>query len=238
MSMTATTATYTPKGKIDRDALVREYLPIVRRQALALQVKLPASIELNDLIQAGVVGLLDCVERFDANMGATFATFASQRIRGAMIDELRSRDWLPRSARRNARAMETCMRKLEQQLGHPPSEREIADELSMPLGEYQQLLGDINNGHLLPLEELMEGGHDVENSDGIALFDQISRQQLRARLIAAIEGLPERERHVLGLYYQEELNLKEIGAVLGVTESRVCQIHSQAVARLRVKMRD
>jgi RNA polymerase sigma factor for flagellar operon FliA len=236
--MATSAVTYTAKGKMDKDTLIREYLPIVRRQALALQVRLPSSIELNDLIQAGVVGLLDCVDRFDANMGASFATFASQRIRGAMIDELRSRDWLPRSARRNARAMETCMRRLEQQLGHPPSEREIASALAMSLEEYQQLLNDINSGHLLPLEELMEAGQEVEPSDGRALFEEVSQQQMRHRLIAAIDTLPERERKVLGLYYQEELNLKEIGAVLGVTESRVCQIHSQAVARLRVKLRD
>jgi RNA polymerase sigma factor for flagellar operon FliA len=236
--MATTAITYTAKGKMDKDALIREYLPIVRRQALALQVRLPSSIELNDLIQAGVVGLLDCVDRFDANMGASFATFASQRIRGAMIDELRSRDWLPRSARRNARAMETCMRRLEQELGHPPSEREIASALAMSLEEYQQLLNDINSGHLLPLEELMEAGQEVEPADSAMPFDLVSHDQTRSRLIAAIDTLPERERKVLGLYYQEELNLKEIGAVLGVTESRVCQIHSQAVARLRVKLRD
>jgi RNA polymerase sigma factor, FliA/WhiG family len=236
MAMTA--LTYTQKGKMDKEALIREYLPVVRRQALALQVRLPSSIELNDLIQAGVVGLLDCVDRFDASMGATFATFASQRIRGAMIDELRSRDWLPRSARRNARAMESCMRRLEQQLGHPPTEREIAAELGMSIEEYHQLLGDINNGHLLPLEELMEAGHEAEPEDEASVFETVSQEQLRKRLIAAIDTLPEREKQVLGLYYQEELNLKEIGAVLGVTESRVCQIHSQAVARLRAKLRD
>ena len=171
---------YTAQGKINHDALLEEHLPAVRRQALALQVKLPSGIDLDDLIQAGTVGLLDALQRFDANAGASFSTFASQRIRGAMIDELRTRDWLPRSVRRNARAVDQCVHRLEQKLGRPAEQRE--------------------------------------------------------QLTAAIETLPEREKLLLALYYQEELNLKEIGAVLGVTESRVCQLHSQAVSRLRAKL--
>ncbi|MDT8398489.1 MAG: RNA polymerase sigma factor FliA [Pseudomonadales bacterium] len=231
---------YTAKGKIDQNALIREYLPIVRRQALALQVKLPASIELDDLIQAGVVGLLDSLGRFDASAGASFATFASQRIRGAMIDELRTRDWLPRSARRNARAVDACIRRLEQQLGHPPSEREIAGELDMPLEEYRQVLRDTNSGQLLPFEDLVEEGAEPEGvgADFVSPQDQLFDKQQRDRLIAAIENLPEREKQLLALYYQEELNLKEIGSIMGVSESRVCQLHSQAVSRLRAKLRD
>ncbi len=231
---------YTAKGKIDQNALIQEYLPVVRRQALALQVKLPASIELDDLIQAGVVGLLDAMGRFDSGAGASFATFASQRIRGAMIDELRTRDWLPRSARRNARAMDDCIRRLEQQLGHPPAERDIAKALDMTLEEYRQLLSDTNNGHLLPFEELVEEGGEPESTakSFASPFDMIMDEQQRERLVQAIDELPEREKLLLGLYYQEELNLKEIGAVLGVTESRVCQLHSQAISRLRAKLGD
>src|SRR5690554_2909685 len=129
---------YNVKGKFDQDAVVSEYLPAVRRQALMLQARLPANVELNDLIQAGVVGLLDAMGRYDASLGTSFLSYASQRIRGAMIDELRTRDWLPRSARRGARAMEQCIHRLEQRLGRPPSEREIAAELDMGLPEYRK----------------------------------------------------------------------------------------------------
>ena len=212
----------------------------MRRQALALQVRLTASIELDDLIHAGMVGLLEALGRFDAGQGASFATFASQRIRGAMIDELRSRDWLPRSVRRNARAVEEAIRRLEQRRGYAPEEHEIAAELEMELADYRQLLNDTNNGQLLPFEELVDEGHDPGqggNPFGTPFGDLVDQQQ-RGRLVAAIEALPEREKLLMALYYQEELNLKEIGAVLGVTESRVSQLHSQAVSRLRAWLRD
>lgn len=231
---------YTAKGKIDQNELLAQYLPQVRRQALALQVRLPASIELDDLIQAGMVGLLEALGRFDAGQGASFATFASQRIRGAMIDELRSRDWLPRSVRRNARAVEEAIRRLEQRRGYAPEEHEIAAELEMELADYRQLLNDTNNGQLLPFEELVDEGHDPGqggNPFGTPFGDLVDQQQ-RGRLVAAIEALPEREKLLMALYYQEELNLKEIGAVLGVTESRVSQLHSQAVSRLRAWLQD
>lgn len=230
---------YTAKGKIDQQVLIEQYLPMVRRQALALQVRLPASIDLDDLIQAGVLGLLDSLGRFDSNAGATFATFASQRVRGAMIDELRSRDWLPRSVRRNARAMDSSVRKLEQQLGRPPTEPEIAQDMGMGLDDYRQLLSDTNSGYLLPFEELVSEGSEPEAGDDSGStkpFEALLDTQQRARLVEAIEQLPEREKLLMGLYYQEELNLKEIGVVLGVTESRVCQLHSQAIGRLRAKL--
>lgn len=229
---------YTAKGKIDQQVFIEQYLPMVRRQALALQVRLPANIDLDDLIQAGVLGLLDSMSRFDADAGASFATFASQRVRGAMIDELRSRDWLPRSVRRNARAMDASVRKLEQKYGRPPSEIEIAEDLEMTLEEYRQLLSDTNCGYLLPFEELVsEGGEpEADDSSFARPFDALLDVQQRARLVEAIEELPEREKLLMALYYQEELNLKEIGVVLGVTESRVCQLHSQAVGRLRTKL--
>ncbi|PAU79365.1 RNA polymerase sigma factor FliA [Halomonas salipaludis] len=229
---------YTAKGKIDQGALLEQYLPLVRRQALALQVKLPASVELDDLIQAGMVGLLDCLNRFDAGQGASFATYASQRIRGAMIDELRSRDWVPRSVRRNARALDEAVRRTEQRLGRAADEQEIADELGIELAEYHQQLGDTNGGQLLPYEELVAEGVEPGNGEGAppSPFAALVDGEQRQRLVDAIELLPEREKLLLGLYYQEELNLKEIGAVLGVSESRVCQLHSQAVTRLRARL--
>ncbi|SEL75673.1 RNA polymerase sigma factor FliA [Halomonas daqiaonensis] len=231
---------YTAQGKIDQEALLTEYLPMVRRQALALQVRLPASIELNDLIQAGTVGLLEAMGRFNSGQGASFATFANQRIRGAMLDELRSRDWLPRSVRRSARAVDEVVRRLEQQLGRPPEETEIAGELEMPLADYRRLLSDTNSGQLLPFEDLMaEGGESrLDSRDLESPSSRLLDQEKRDQLVQGIEALPEREKLLMALYYQEELNLKEIGAVMGVSESRVCQLHSQAVSRLRAKLNE
>ncbi|GGC96051.1 RNA polymerase sigma factor FliA [Vreelandella lutescens] len=230
---------YTAQGRIKQSELLTQYMPLVRRQALTLQVRLPASIELDDLIQAGMVGLLEALGRFDAAQGATFATFASQRIRGAMMDELRTRDWLPRSVRRSARAVDDAVRRLEQRFGRPPEEGEVARELEMPLSEYQQLLNDTNSGQLLPFEELVADGGEPSGDDaGNRLFDQLLDAQQRQTLIEAIEALPEREKLLMALYYQEEMNLKEVGAVLGVTESRVSQLHSQAVSRLRARLHE
>ena len=229
---------YTAQGKIKQTNLLDEYLPLVRRQALSMQVRLPASVELDDLIQAGTVGLLEAVGRFDASQGASFATFASQRIRGAMLDELRSRDWLPRSVRRNARMVDEAVRRLEQQLGRAAEENEIATELGMELEEYRQLLSDTNSGNLLPFEMLLEEGAEpgVEDTTQDTPLQQFLDGEKRDQLVAAIKALPEREKLLMALYYQEELNLKEIGAVLGVTESRVSQLHSQAVGRLRARL--
>ncbi|WP_394425913.1 RNA polymerase sigma factor FliA [Vreelandella stevensii] len=231
---------YTAQGRIKQSELLTQYMPLVRRQALTLQVRLPASIELDDLIQAGMVGLLEALGRFDAAQGATFATFASQRIRGAMMDELRTRDWLPRSVRRSARAVDETVRRLEQVLGRPPEETEIAQALDMPLSDYQQLLNDTNSGQLLPFEEMVADGGEPAGDEGSANrpFEQLLDEQQRRTLIEAIEALPEREKLLMALYYQEEMNLKEVGAVLGVTESRVSQLHSQAVSRLRARLSD
>lgn len=230
---------YTASGRLSDEALIEDYLPAVRRQALSLKVRLPESIELDDLIQAGFVGLLDALSRYDHSTGVAFGAFANQRIRGAMIDELRSRDWLPRSVRRNARVMEEAIRNLEQRFRRPPEEREIAAEMGMKLEDYRQLLSDTNNGYILGLEELEEESGDLPATDSAesSPIDNILEGENRALVAAAIDSLPEREKQLLALYYQEELNLKEIGLVFGVSESRVCQLHSQAIKRLRVKLR-
>lgn len=226
---------YTAQGKLKQQYLVEQHLPLVRRQALNLRARLPASVELDDLIQAGTIGLLDAIRRFDPEQGVTLVTFATQRIRGAMLDELRSRDWVPRSIRRNARRLDVALRQLEQRLGRHPEEREIAAELGLSLEDYRQLLLDANGSHLLAIDEM--GGDEVDARSAAphspSPFAELVEGRDRERLIKAIDNLPEREKLLLALYYQEDLNLKEIGAVLGVSESRVCQLHSQAVARLR-----
>ncbi|WP_413723430.1 RNA polymerase sigma factor FliA [Sodalis sp. RH24] len=232
---------YTATGVIDKQSLWQRYIPLVRHEALRLQVRLPASVELDDLLQAGGIGLLSAVERYDCLQGTTFTTYAVQRIRGAMLDELRSRDWVPRSVRRHAREVAQAIHQAEQQLGRVATEQEVAQTLNITLGEYRQILLDTNNSQLFSYDEWCEDhgdsadnlmpGHEDANPLQILM-----ESNLRERVIEAIDGLPEREKMVLVLYYQEELNLKEIGAVLEVGESRVSQLHSQAIKRLRARL--
>lgn len=226
---------------MDKHSLWQRYVPLVRHEALRLQVRLPASVELDDLLQAGGIGLLSAVERYDALQGTAFTTYAVQRIRGAMLDELRSRDWVPRSVRRNARSVAQTIAQLEQEMGRNATETEVAARLNISLESYRQVLLDTNNSQLFSYDEWHE-----ENGDGIELIAERHQQDnplqallesnLRERVMAAIEKMPVREQQVLTLYYQEELNLKEIGAVLEVGESRVSQLHSQAIKRLRGKL--
>lgn len=230
---------YTPKGKIDQSSQIEQYIPMVRRTALSLQVRLPANIELDDLIQSGYLGLLDAMSRYDESSGTAFATFAAARVRGAMIDELRTRDWLPRSVRRKARSLVDTINQLEQKLGRPPTEQEIIAKLDLSAEDYYELLYDTNNGLILPLEQLAEEGWEPEqssNSEYTPYYHTLYSEQ-RDALIEAIDALPDREKLLLALYYQEELNLKEIGELMGVSESRVCQLHSQAIARIRSKFK-
>ncbi len=223
---------YTAEGVMDKHSLWQRYVPLVRHEALRLQVRLPASVELDDLLQAGGIGLLNAVERYDALQGTAFTTYAVQRIRGAMLDELRSRDWVPRSVRRNAREVAQAIGQLEQELGRNATETEVAERLGIDIADYRQMLLDTNNSQLFSYDEWRE-----EHGDSIELvtddhqrenpLQQLLDSNLRQRVMEAIETLPEREKLVLTLYYQEELNLKEIGAVLEVGESRVSQLHSQ-----------
>ncbi len=236
---------YTAKGQLDRDALIRQHVPLVRRIALHMIAKLPPNVELDDLIQVGMIGLADALSRFETEQGVQFETFASQRIRGAMLDELREGDWMSRSSRKSQKDIERALNKLEQRLGRPPLESEIATELGMELDDYQSLLGKVRGTQLVYLEDIGGGdGEDGENylerhvaDEGADPFALLRDQRLRAALVGAIQALPEREQYVMGMYYEHDMNLKEIAAVLGVTESRVCQLHSQAIARLRTKMR-
>jgi len=235
---------YTAKGRLDNSDLIRQYSPLVRRLAHQMIAKLPANVEVDDLIQVGLIGLSDALSRFDAEQGVQFETFATQRIRGAMLDELRGGDWMSRGTRKQQREIETAVHKLEQKLGRAPIESEIAAEMGLALDEYQELLGKVRGTQLIYLED-MSGGEDGDDyldrhvaDHGANPMARLSDGRMRAALVGAIKNLPEREQFVMGMYYEHDMNLKEIAAVLKVTESRVCQLHSQAIARLRVKLRD
>ena len=234
---------YTIQGKLEQADVVKSHASLVRRIALQLAAKLPASVQIDDLIQAGMIGLLDAAKRYEDNHGARFETYASQRIRGAMLDELREGDWMSRSSRKSQKDIEHALHRLEQRLGRTPLESEIADELGMDLDDYQSLLGKVRGTQLVYLED-MSGGDEGEDflerhvaDSGADPFALLRDHRLRVALVEAIKALPEREQYIMGMYYEHDMNLKEIAAVLGVTESRVCQLHSQAIARLRTKMR-
>jgi RNA polymerase sigma factor for flagellar operon FliA len=235
---------YTPKGQLETNELLRQYSPLVRRLAHQMIAKLPANVEIDDLIQVGMMGLSDALARFDVSQGVQFETFATQRIRGAMLDELRGNDWMSRGDRRHQRSIETAVHKLEQRLGRAPSESEIAQEMGLKLQEYQELLGKVRGTQLVYLEDMSgdEGDDDFLDRHMVDVesnpLGRLSDRKMREALVAAIEGLPEREQYVMSMYYEHDMNLKEIAAVLGVTESRVCQLHSQSIARLRTRMRE
>jgi len=235
---------YTVKGKVNKDSLLTEHMPLVKRLAHHMKAKLPPSVEVDDLVQAGMIGLLDAIGRYEETHGAQFETYAVMRIRGAMLDELRSSDWMPRTMRQDMRKIETAMTALQQKLGRPPSESEVAKSLKLSLTDYQEMLSE-GGGHQLVYYE------DFKNEDGSDSFlDRYAHDEdadplralmdtdFRQAVIDAIDNLPPREKLLMGLYYEEELNLKEIGAVLGVSESRVSQLHTQAVARLRATLRE
>ena len=214
------------------DTLVRQHLPLVKRIAQQLLVRLPSHIEMDDLIQVGLIGLLKAAESHQRNLGAAFSTYATIRIRGAMLDELRSRDWLPRSVQRDLSRVAAAIDRVEQQLGRPPADKEIADELGMGLGEYRELLGELSCARISQLDdtELLD--------DSAGPVDEVFDEARRGALVKAIEQLPAKEGLILSLYYTDGLNLKEIGMVLNVSESRVSQIHGQAVARLRARLKN
>ena len=232
---------YNAAGQIDKDQLVQRFAPLVKRIAYHLMVKLPSSVQIDDLVQNGMLGLLDALGKFEAGMGAQFETYAAQRIRGAMLDGLRENDWLPRSLRRDFRRIEEAIAQLEQAHGRVPAEKELANALGMSLGDYQKMLQDARGHQLISFEDMIEDGdedylerHLVDDAgDPARIFEDASLRQL---LVQAIEALPEREKLMMALYYEQDLNLREIGEVMGVTESRVCQLHSQAVARLRTRL--
>ena len=223
---------YEVNSRQSTDHLVNQHLPLVKRLASQLAVKLPSHIEIEDLIQVGLIGLLKAVEDYQSDSGAVFSTYATIRIRGAMLDELRGRDWLPRSVQRDLGRVAAAIEKVEQRVGRPASEKEIADELDMNLEDYRVLAGELACARISQLDEAELPPGDDEPAE------QVAEETRRTALANAITTLPEKEGLMLSLYYSDGLNLKEIGLVLGVSESRVSQIHGQAVARLKSKLAD
>jgi RNA polymerase sigma factor for flagellar operon FliA len=222
-----------------QEQLINQYAPLVKRIAYHLLARLPANVQVEDLMQAGMIGLLEASKKYDAGKGASFETYAGIRIRGAMLDEVRKGDWAPRSVHRNSRMVADAIRAVEARTGRDAKDPEVAAELGVSLEEYYGILNDTLGSRLFSFDDLMEEGeHGLEES-GAHDFEPgrgLEDDRFKQALAEAIANLPERERLVLSLYYDEELNLKEIGEVLGVSESRVCQLHSQCAARLRARL--
>ncbi len=220
---------------------IEEYAPLVKRIAFHMMMRMPASVQVDDLIQAGMIGLIEAAQKYDASKGASFETYAGIRIRGAIVDEMRRGDWAPRSVHRNSRRIARAIRSVEARTGRDAHDVEVAAELDVSMEEYYSMLQDSNCSRLYSYEETFgEEDSNIDASDASSAFaspfEGLQREGLKRALADAISQLPERERMVLALYYNEELNLKEIGLVLGVSESRISQIHSQAAARLKARL--
>lgn len=216
----------------NQEELVNDYLPLVKKIGLHLVAKLPPSIELDDLMQVGVIGLMQASTTYDPSRGASFATYAGIRIKGAMLDEVRRNDWVPRSVQQNMKQVTETITELEAALGRTATDKEIADAMEITLEEYHKLSRELAYSRLAPLDETT---HTLESNDPEP-FAFLEDSRLRDDIVEAIGQLPEREALMMSLYYGEELNLKEIGEVMGVSESRVSQIHGQALARIRAKL--
>lgn len=227
----------------DRDRLVMEHVGLVKSMAHRLVQRLPSQVEMNDLVSVGVLGLIDAAARYKPSTGVPFDAFARRRVHGAMLDSLRELDWAPRSLRRLRRDVDTAIASLRQKLRREPREEEIAEAMNLSLEEYERALEQLRSLEVGSIRQLdapvADGGSLLELcvDPGEGAVAELERQELREHLARAIQELPERERHIIALYYQEELTLAEIGEVIGVGESRVCQLRSLAVSRLRATLR-
>lgn len=230
-----------------KEQIVIEHTPLIRYIVNRIAVRLPSHIDLDDLHNTGVIGLMDAIEKYDPGKNCKFKTYAEFRIKGAILDQLRSLDWVPRSVRQKSRRLERAYGEVEQRLGRQASEDEVADSLGLQLDKFHELLNQVRGISLVNLEEIRGGGQDgdrtgsfadivedVHAENPFATFKLTETKQLIADTIGT---LPEKERLVISLYYYEDLNMKEIGNILGITESRVCQIHTKAVLRLRSKLK-
>jgi len=240
--------TYEPArpSHFERDQLILEHLPQIKYIAQRISTKLPSHIELNDLVSAGVLGLLDAIEKFDPGRGVKFKTYAELRIKGAILDSLRNLDWAPRSLRKKSKDLERVYKDLEQKHGRPASDREVCEALGITLEEYYELIDQIKGLNLGSFQELASPDDDknaeplvkyVPDSPQLDPFFVFHKSEIRDLLAGAIDTLPKKERLVVSLYYYDELTMKEIGKVLGVNESRVSQLHTKAMLRLRTKLR-
>jgi RNA polymerase sigma factor for flagellar operon FliA len=231
--------THSKVNQQTQEALIKTHALMVKRIAHHLLGRLPQSVQLDDLIQAGMEGLLEAVRHYDETKGASFETYAGIRIRGYMLDEVRRNDWVPRSVYRNARTISAAVRLVENRLGRDAKDQEIAAELGISLAEYHEMLSDSNGAHLYGFEDLGVTD-DVLKDETLGLSTEphvnVLRADMKTHLTHIIDSLPKNERLVLSLYYEQDLNLKEIGEVLGVSESRVSQIHSQATNRIKARL--
>lgn len=236
-----------PKKVIKREQkeeLIKEYAPLIRFVAQKIAVRLPPNIDIDDLISAGAIGLMDAIDKWDPTRDNKFKTYAEFRIRGAILDELRSQDWIPRSVRDKSKALDRTVSALEAELGRSPTDEEISARLNMPIEEFHDLINQVRPVSLLSIDDQPSFSDSdkksivnlLEGAKSANPFNQLNVKVVKDVVAKAIEDLPERQRLVLSLYYFEDLNLKEIGQVLRVTESRVSQLHAQAVLRLRAKL--
>jgi len=226
-------------SQIDKTALLEQHTVLVKRIAYHLLARLPASVQVDDLIQSGMIGLFEAANNFDNTKGASFETFAGIRIRGAMLDEMRRGDWTPRSVHKNSRMVSEAIKQLEAQLGRDVSDVEVAEKLDISLNEYHHILSEVSTGKILGIDDLGVSEDAIKlTEDSITddPYQSFEQSAFKKGLAQCIKSLPEREALVLSLYYDEELNLREIGQVLDVSESRVSQIHSQAMHRLKARM--
>ena len=233
-------AMYVTNPELERDDLVSKHAALVKRIAYHLMSRLPPSVQADDLIQAGMIGLLEASRNYDASQGASFETYAGIRIRGAMLDEIRRTDWTPRSVHRKARQVAEAVREIENQEGRDARDIEVAEKLGIELQEYHRILQDATGCRVFSIDDASVNGDEPQQAASATPrnepLDSLNKSDFKSALAQAIAGLPERESLVMAMYYDEELNLREIGEVLGVSESRVCQIHGQALIRLRARM--
>ena len=234
---------YTKFDKDSREKIIEEFLPVIKHLAYKVARGFENDNLIDDLVSAGIIGLLEVMEKYDASRGAKLNTFAYLRIRGAMIDELRSRDWFPRSARAKAKKIQEVTRKLEHELGRYPNDEEVAEALNMDLDAYLSMLRNCGNLSVVSIEDVSDAvGESRDKIIGYVLDDDESPEkyaefyELERILGEELDKLPEKQKLVLTLYYHEDMNMKEIARTLGVTEARVCQIHAQAIVNLRPSM--
>jgi RNA polymerase sigma factor for flagellar operon FliA len=238
------------KARLDpsqREAMILEHTPLIRYVAGRIAMRLPAHVSLDDLMSAGVIGLIDAVDKFDPNQNVKFKTYAEFRIRGAILDELRAMDWVPRSVRRKSSKLEDVYQQLQNQLGRAANDEEVAAAMGIGMEEFHALLEEVKGVNLLSLDdENSPVSHlDAEQvlqamarDDGEDPLAQLGLLELRRQVAQSIDGLPEKEKLVVSLYYYDELTMREIGEVLGYTESRISQMHTKAILRLRARLRD